>query len=69
LPRAAISGKPWRHDHEAAEDASRRQALTRIGAVAGGGAVYRLMTSLGFAAESTFRVPSVSKEIGAACRC
>ena len=36
---------------------SRREALTRIGAVAGGGAVYRLMTSLGFASESTFRGP------------
>ena len=36
---------------------SRRALLTRIGAGAGGAAVYRLMTSLGFAAESTYRGP------------
>ena len=36
---------------------SRRALLSRIGAVAGGGAAYRLMTSLGFAAESTYRGP------------
>ena len=36
---------------------SRRALLTRIGAVAGGAAAYRLMTSLGFAAESTYRGP------------
>jgi len=34
---------------------SRRALLTRIGAAAGGGALYRMMTSLGFAAESTYR--------------
>ena len=36
---------------------SRRALLTRIGAGAGGAAVYRMMTSLGFAAESTYRGP------------
>ena len=36
---------------------SRRALLTRVGAVAGGAAVYRLMTSLGFAAPSTYRGP------------
>jgi monoamine oxidase len=36
---------------------SRRALLTRIGAGVGGAAVYRLMTSLGFAAESTYRGP------------
>lgn len=36
---------------------SRRALLTRIGAGAGGAALYRMMTSLGFAAESTYRGP------------
>ena len=36
---------------------SRRALLTQIGAGGGGAAVYRLMTSLGFAAESTYRGP------------
>ncbi len=36
---------------------SRRALLTRVGAAAGGAAVYRLMTRLGFAAESTYRGP------------
>jgi monoamine oxidase len=36
---------------------SRRALLTRIGAGAGGAAVYRLMTSLGFAAPSTYSGP------------
>ena len=36
---------------------SRRALLTRVGAIAGSAAVYRLMTSLGLAAESTYRGP------------
>jgi monoamine oxidase len=36
---------------------SRRELLTRIGAGAGGAAIYRMMTSLGLAAESTYRGP------------
>ena len=36
---------------------SRRALLARIGAGVGGAAVYRLMTSLGFAAPSTYRGP------------
>jgi monoamine oxidase len=36
---------------------SRRALLTRIGALAGGGALYRMMTGLGFAAESAYRGP------------
>ena len=36
---------------------SRRAMLTRVGAVVGGATLYRLMTSLGFAAESSYRGP------------
>src|SRR6202012_5602877 len=36
---------------------SRRALLTRIGQVAGGAALYRAMTSLGYAAESSYRGP------------
>ena len=39
------------------ETPSRRALLTRIGAGVGGAAVYRLMTSLGFASESTYKGP------------
>jgi monoamine oxidase len=57
LPRPAISGKSGLMTRDLPEAPSRRALLTRIGALAGGGALYRLMTSLGFAAESTYRGP------------
>ena len=44
-------------DSDPLKTPSRRALLTRIGAGAGGAAVYRLMTSLGFAAESPYRGP------------
>ena len=42
---------------EPAKQPSRRALLTRLGAGVGGAAVYRLMTSLGLAAESSYRGP------------
>ena len=52
-----ISGKPVVMNKDAPKPLSRRALLTRIGAGVGGAATYRLMTSLGFAAESTYRGP------------
>jgi monoamine oxidase len=44
-------------DSEPQRSPSRRAQLTRVGAVFGGAAACRLMTSLGFAAPSTYRGP------------
>ena len=44
-------------DSDPLKTPSRRALLTKIGAGVGGAAVYRLMTSLGFAAQSTYRGP------------
>jgi monoamine oxidase len=44
-------------DSDPLKTPSRRALLTKIGAGVGGAAVYRLMTSLGFASESTYRGP------------
>ena len=40
---------------------TRRQLLSMIGKTAGGAAMYQAMTSLGFAADSGFRVPSTER--------
>ena len=57
LPRPADLGQAFAMNSDLLKTSSRRALLTRIGAGVGGAAVYRLMTSLGFAAELTYRGP------------
>ena len=44
-------------ENEAAPGFNRRDLLTMIGVVAGSGAAYQAMTSLGLAAESPYKGP------------